>query len=114
MSESEYHRESAKRVTLAWLEVERAVRACVGSVVTSFSDADDVTQSVAMTVVERFGDFDESRPLLPWVLGIVRFKLKEYIRSRRRAGWSSMNRLLTNLKQPISKSRMRSDLDPVP
>ena len=80
----EYHPESAKRVTLAWLEVERTVRAYVGSVVSSFSDADDVTQAVAMTMVERFGDYDDSRPLLPWALGIARLKLHEYVRSRGR------------------------------
>ena len=80
----EYHPESAKRVTLAWLEVERTVCAYVGAVVSSFADVDDVTQAIAMTVVERFGDYDETRPLLPWVLGIARFKLKEYIRSRAR------------------------------
>ncbi len=77
---SDYHPESAERVTLAWIKVERAVRAYVLSVVSRYADADDVVQLVAMTMVERFGDYDESRPLLPWVLGIARFKLREYIR----------------------------------
>lgn len=81
---SDYHPESAERVTLAWIKVERAVRAYVLAVVSRYADADDVVQSVAVTMVERFGDYDASRPLLPWVLGIARFKLREYIRRRGR------------------------------
>jgi len=76
--------ELAKRVATAWLQVDQAVRCYVISVISPFADAEDVIQSVAVAMVERFDNYDENRPLLPWVLGIARHKVLEYIRRRGR------------------------------
>ena len=79
-NESEY----ARRVTTAWLRVEHAVRSFVISVISPFTDAEDVIQAVAVAMVERFDDYDENRPLMPWALGIARHKMLDHIRRRGR------------------------------
>ena len=43
----------------------------VGAVV-DFQHAEDLVSQVAETVVTRFGDYDRSRPFVPWPLGIAR------------------------------------------
>ncbi len=35
-------------------------------------DAEDVVQQVAFITAKKFSDYDQSRPFIPWVLGIAR------------------------------------------
>ncbi len=48
------------------------VAAFVLSIIPDFHQAEDVLQQVAVVLVREFGQFDTSRPFLPWALGIAR------------------------------------------
>ena len=47
------------------------VAAFVLSIIPDFHQAEDVLQQVAVVLVREFGQFDTSRPFLPWALGIA-------------------------------------------
>lgn len=54
--------DTRERLTRLWLETEPAVRAFVFASISSFSDAEDVVQKVAMTVARRFDEYDTEQP----------------------------------------------------
>ena len=47
-------------------------------------DADDVTQRVAVALINSYEQYDKSRPLLGFALGIARHKIADYQRERSR------------------------------
>jgi RNA polymerase sigma-70 factor (ECF subfamily) len=49
------------------------------------SMADDAFQEVAITLWERFADYDPSRPFLAWARGVARFKALRVIEQQQRA-----------------------------
>ena len=67
-----------------WSEAQPVVAAMILSGVADFQHAEDLVSQVAETVVRKFGEYDRSRPFLPWALGIGRKCLLQYY--KRRAG----------------------------
>jgi RNA polymerase sigma-70 factor (ECF subfamily) len=55
-----------------WLCALPAVQTYVAAFVVNPADVDDILQSVAMTVVDKFGEYDSSRPFVNWAIGIAR------------------------------------------
>ena len=67
-----------------WSEAQPVVAAMIVGAVVDFQHAEDLVSQVAETVVMKFGDYDRSRPFVPWALGIARnIVLRHY---ERRAG----------------------------
>jgi RNA polymerase sigma-70 factor (ECF subfamily) len=67
-----------------WSEAQPIVAAMIGGAVIDFQHAEDLVSQVAETVVMKFGEYDRSRPFVPWALGIARnIVLRHY---ERRAG----------------------------
>jgi RNA polymerase sigma-70 factor, ECF subfamily len=67
-----------------WSEAQPVVAAMIAGAVVDFQHAEDLVSQVAETVVMKFGDYDRSRPFVPWALGIARnIVLRHY---ERRAG----------------------------
>ncbi|QDU56852.1 ECF RNA polymerase sigma factor SigD [Aeoliella mucimassa] len=56
----------------------------IRSTVIDFHKAEDVLQETAATVAEKFEEYDRSRPFVPWVLGIARYKVLEELRANSR------------------------------
>lgn len=48
-------------------------------------DVDDLVQETLIAIHTRRSTYDVSRPLLPWVYAIARYKLIDHVRRRRRA-----------------------------
>jgi RNA polymerase sigma-70 factor (ECF subfamily) len=69
MTESQPKSEQLARY---WTEAQPVVAAFVFSVVQDFHLAEDVLQQVAVVLVREFERYDDSRPFLPWALGIAR------------------------------------------
>ena len=46
-------------------------------------ETEDVVQDIVIAIHERRDTYDRSRPLLPWVHGIARYKLLNHLRSSR-------------------------------
>jgi RNA polymerase sigma-70 factor, ECF subfamily len=67
-----------------WSEAQPVVAAMIVGAVVDFQHAEDLVSQVAETVVMKFGEYDRSRPFVPWALGIARnIVLRHY---ERRAG----------------------------
>ncbi len=58
-----------------WTRTQPAVAAYVSSLLPDFHQAEDVLQEVAVTLVQRFDDYDPQQPFLPWALGVARNKV---------------------------------------
>ena len=46
------------------------------------SDADDLLQEISLVVWRRFEHYDPQRPFRPWLFGVARNVLREYMRKR--------------------------------
>ena len=77
--------ERLRQVTRGWTLAQPAVAAFLTSVVRDFRERDDLLQDVAVAVLESYDRYDESRPFVPWAIGIARHRVGTWLRSRRRA-----------------------------
>lgn len=67
-----------------WTDAQPVVAAMVAGSVVDFQHGEDLVSQVAETVVLKFGDYDRTRPFIPWALGIAKnVVLRHY---ERRAG----------------------------
>lgn len=76
--------EAIKRLTVEWTKAQPAVARFVRSFVRNRADADDVLQEVALTIVDRFENYDPSRPFIGWALGVARNLVKAHFRKQLR------------------------------
>ena len=61
-----------RKLAQLWMEAQPRVFAFVCTAVARRHDAEDVVQQVALEVADKFDNYDQSRPFLPWVLTIAR------------------------------------------
>src|SRR4029079_14264279 len=64
--------QTSEQLARRWTESQPIVAAFILSAVPDFHQAEDVHQQVAVVLVREFEKFDDSRPFLPWALGIAR------------------------------------------
>lgn len=71
-------------LAVLWTRAQPHVSAFVSSMVLDFHAAEDLIQQVACAVAEQFEAYDPDRPFVPWAIGIARFKVFNYYRSKKR------------------------------
>ena len=76
--------EAFRHLTVEWTKAQPAVARFVRSFVRNQSDAEDVLQEVALTIVDRFESYDVSRPFLGWAMGVARNLVKAHFRKQLR------------------------------
>ncbi len=69
-------------MAIHWMRAYPMVSAYVRSMIFSLHDAEDVIQEVAAAMAENFDQFDQSKALMPWVMGIARHKVVDHIRAK--------------------------------
>ena len=74
----------ARKAFADWTRAQPAVSAFVHAIVADRSERDDVLQEIAMAVLESYGSYDQSRPFVPWALGLARRVAAESFRRRKR------------------------------
>lgn len=74
--------EDAKKLACLWTQSQPTVVSYIYSVLTNFHQAEDVLQAVAAALVKQFAKFDQTRPFLPWAMGIAKI---EVLRARKAA-----------------------------
>ncbi len=74
---------SSQLATL-WVQHQAAISAYLWTGVANFHDAEDILQQVAADAARRFEHYDASKSFLAWAIGIARFKVIDYYRSRKR------------------------------
>ena len=72
--------EARERLARLWLEAEPAVRAFVFASISSFADAEDVVQKVALTVARRFDEYDAERPFEAWAIWLAKSRVIDHYR----------------------------------
>ena len=72
------HLQLMRECTAAWTEAQQPVRRFIRSLVRDHQHVKDLTQEVAVTVVDKFQEYDRSRSFTAWALGIARNKVMNY------------------------------------
>ena len=72
------------------------VSSYLASVLFNKSDIDDLTQEVFITAYNKLKDFDQKRGFSSWLMGITRFKLTNYMRSKKR-----QTNMVNNFKEKV-------------
>jgi RNA polymerase sigma-70 factor, ECF subfamily len=93
-----------------WTGAQRTVAGFVRSLVTDFHESEEVLQRVAVTLVRKYGQYDPSRPFVPWALGVAKIEVLMFLRER------SSERLVFSdaLVERIAESHERAACDPAP
>ena len=76
--------DSIKHLTLEWTKAQPAVGRFIRSFVRDKSDAEDVLQEVALTIVDKYEKYDPSRPFIGWALGVAKNIIKAHFRKQLR------------------------------
>jgi RNA polymerase sigma-70 factor, ECF subfamily len=68
-SPDQNHSEQLARL---WTESQSVVASYIFSLVPDFHQAEDILQQVAVILVREFHKYDQTRPFLPWAMGIAK------------------------------------------
>jgi RNA polymerase sigma-70 factor, ECF subfamily len=71
-----------ERLAADWAGAQRTVAAFVRSLVTDFHQSEEILQRVAMTLVRKQDEFDESRSFVAWALGVAKLEVLAYFRQQ--------------------------------
>ena len=75
-----------ERFTRCWTQAQPAVAGYIGSLVPNFHEAEDLLQNVAVVLLRKYPEYDESLPFVAWAMGIARFEIlakqRNFARSR--------------------------------
>lgn len=74
----------SNHVSAAWTQALPTVSSYISALVPDFHASEDILQAVAVIVVKKFDQFDNSKPFLAWALGIARNEVLHYRRSKAR------------------------------
>jgi RNA polymerase sigma-70 factor (ECF subfamily) len=100
--------ELRERWTQLWLEAEPAVRAFIFTSISSFEDAEDVVQKVAMEAARRFREYDATRSFQAWVLWLAKSRVIDFyrVKGREHVVFSEplLDRLADNLASRVPRS----------
>ena len=88
-----------RRFTSLWTEVQPAVSQFVASLIRDHWAARDIVQNTSLALLNKFSDYDEARPFLPWALGIAKFEILGYRRDVARSRIVSDTELLERYAQ---------------
>ncbi len=75
--------ENTRKILRQWTLAQPVVSAFITSIVRDFSERDDILQEVAIAVLEHTDRYNESRPFLPWAIGIAQNHVRQFLRRRR-------------------------------
>ena len=64
-----------------WTSVQPEVSAYISAIVPDYHDARDILQDCALVLLQKFPQYDPSRPFLSWALGVARIEI--FARGRR-------------------------------
>lgn len=84
MTDNASHVEKLKQLTVHWADAHSKVAGFVSAFIHDYNDAQDVIQEVAKAAVESIDSYDTDKPFGPWILGVARFKVVDYLRKHGR------------------------------
>ena len=57
--------------------IQNNIKRYLKSIIFCEKDAEDILQETNLILIKKRKDFDESKPLIPWAMTIVRFQIKK-------------------------------------
>ncbi|MCA9237426.1 MAG: sigma-70 family RNA polymerase sigma factor [Planctomycetales bacterium] len=72
----------ARELSVLWTRAHPVVAAFFRSNLRDYHRAEDLLQETAASVAEGFATYDQSRPFVPWVLGVAKNKLLHHLRTQ--------------------------------
>ena len=86
-----------------WLQAQPSLMLFLSAVIWDSHAVDDVHQDVARVVTERFSSFDRTRPFSPWVIGIARNCVANYLRENKRNPYIRDDQLIAQIAEDIPR-----------
>lgn len=84
-------------LTLLWMQAQPTVEAYLNGLIRDRAVAEDVLQQVALTVTEKFDQFDNSRSFTGWAMGIARNKSLQFFEKNSSDRHRFSNELLSQI-----------------
>jgi RNA polymerase sigma-70 factor (ECF subfamily) len=72
----------AEQFAALWTAAHSTIAAFIRSLVPDYQQADEVLQRVAVTLVRKFDQYDQSRPFAAWAVGVAKYEVLYYRRER--------------------------------
>jgi RNA polymerase sigma-70 factor (ECF subfamily) len=63
------------RFTKLWTSAQPSVNQYVASLIRDQSTVRDIVQNTSLALLRKFSEYDDSRPFLPWALGVAKFEI---------------------------------------
>jgi len=73
---------SSSLLAREWAKSQQSIAAYIASLVSNFTEAEELLQETAMQVFQNADRYDSQRPFLPWALGIARNVVRHYRRQQ--------------------------------
>lgn len=73
-----------QQMAVRWTAAQPAVAAFIASMVPDFHDSEDLLQLVAASVVAKYDDYVDTKPFVPWAIGIARLEVLNHRRKSAR------------------------------
>jgi RNA polymerase sigma-70 factor (ECF subfamily) len=74
--------EQAEQFAALWTAAQPTISAFIRTLIPNYQQADDVLQRVAVTLVRKFDQYDQSRPFGAWAIGVAKYELLYYRREQ--------------------------------
>ena len=72
----------AEQFAALWAASQSTVSAFIRTLVPDYQQADEVVQRVAVTLVRKYDQYDQSRSFAAWAIGVAKFEVLYYRRER--------------------------------
>ncbi|MEX0611049.1 MAG: sigma-70 family RNA polymerase sigma factor [Pirellulales bacterium] len=72
----------AEQFAALWTAAQPTIAAFIRTLIPDYQQADEVLQRVAVTLVRKFDQYDQSRPFTAWAVGFAKYEVFYYRRER--------------------------------
>ncbi|MEX2307336.1 MAG: sigma-70 family RNA polymerase sigma factor [Pirellulales bacterium] len=72
----------AEQFAALWTAAQPTIAAFIRTLIPDYQQADEVLQRVAVTLVRKFDQYDQSRPFTAWAVGFAKYEVLYYRRER--------------------------------
>jgi len=87
------------QLTKNWTSAQPVVAAYISSLVPNEHQADDILQNVALVIVQKYPEYDTSRPFDAWAIGIARNEILVFRRKQSRDRHTFSDELLDQITE---------------
>jgi RNA polymerase sigma-70 factor, ECF subfamily len=74
--------QQAEQFAALWTAAQPTISAFIRTLIPNYQQADEVLQRVAVTLVRKFDQYDQSRPFGAWAVGVAKYEVLYYRRER--------------------------------